>query len=63
VGRAEEVCKGATREIAARWARLSLLCNPLKGHYPRKESKHNKRRSGFPARVFTQNLVCNVVGL
>jgi hypothetical protein len=32
---AEEVCKGATREIATRWARLLLLCNPPKGHYPR----------------------------
>jgi hypothetical protein len=31
VGRAKDRCKGAVREIASRWARLSLLCNPLKG--------------------------------
>jgi hypothetical protein len=36
VGKAEDRCKGAAREIIVRWAKLSLYCNPLKGHYPRK---------------------------
>jgi hypothetical protein len=69
VGRAEEVCKGAAREIAARWARLSVQhCNPLMGHYPRTGAQDFinkiKLRTGFPARVFpgvfTRNLLCNV---
>jgi hypothetical protein len=31
----ERLRKGAMREITSKWDRLSLHCNPLKGHYPR----------------------------
>jgi hypothetical protein len=57
VGRAEERCKGAAREIATRWARLLLHCIPLMGHYPRMGAqdliliKSNKDLV-FPSRFF-----------
>jgi hypothetical protein len=40
------------REITIKWARLSLHCNPLRAIIAGREPKINKRRSGFPARVF-----------
>jgi hypothetical protein len=69
VGRAEERCKGAAREIAARWARLLLHCIPLMGHYPRMGAQdfNNKINSDlvFPSGFFQgclPKILCNVFG-
>jgi hypothetical protein len=59
------VCKGATREIVARWARLSLHCNPPRAIILGRERNNNKTpnwfsRKGFSKGVYS-NLVCKCV--
>jgi hypothetical protein len=65
VGGAEEVCKGVAREIAARWARLSLHCNPLRTIIPGREPNNNKTQNWFSRKGFSRgvypNLMCNVM--
>jgi hypothetical protein len=66
INRAEEVCKGSAREIAARWARLSLHYNPLRAIIPGREpNNNNKAQNWFSRKGFSRgaypNLVCNVM--
>jgi hypothetical protein len=60
VGRAEERCKGAAREIATRWARLLLHCIPLMGHYPRMGAQDfinkNQTQIWFSLRGFSRGV-------
>jgi hypothetical protein len=53
---AEEVCKGEKRDIEARWARLSLHCNPLRAIILGREPNNNKIQNWFSCKVFSKGV-------